>query len=229
MSRVLTVTELQDALPKQMKMKATQKLVDMVNIAVSDPDVRESFLDNMISYSSILKEGRYRIDQYINAVRYVSFKLFGESNNNAYMKTFPTKWQRWIDEDKANNHITAYVRAYHTSKLVQGIMEQTLIPTHIMNAHHFQQAINVQASLMNDENVSPKVRSDAANSLLTHLKAPETKKIELDIGQKDDGTIRELNDTLAKLAQQQKSSVINGNVNAQQLAHSRIIEGEKVE
>ena len=71
-----------------------------------------------------------------------------------------------------------------------------MVPTWILNQDVFQSAINTQYELMMDEEVSPKVRSDAANSLLTHLKKPEvaTKaEIKIDIG---------LNDGMAALEQQ---------------------------
>lgn len=56
---------------------------------------------------------------------------------------------------------SSYISAYHKSKLVNLIFEQTLIPIHILNAPLLQQAINVQAELMLTAN-SEKVRSDAA-------------------------------------------------------------------
>lgn len=229
MTRQLTKKEFEMALPKQLKLKVDQTFLDNVNNVIQDEDVREAFLDNMITYSSVLKEGRFRLDQYVNAIRYVSFKMYGDTNLGAYIKTFPDKYQKWVDEGKPDNHINAYVTAFKNSKLVMSILEQAMIPTHLLNAHHFQNAINVQAQIMSDEDVSPKVRSDAANSLLTHLKAPETKKIELDIGHKPSSAIEELQDTMSKLAQQQKSILEGGGMNAQQLAHSRIIEGEKLD
>jgi len=229
MTRQLTVADVQTALPKKVKLKVDQKMVDNINNVIQDEDVREAFLDNMISYTGILSEGRYRIDQYINAVRYVSFKMFGNTNLNAYAKTFPDKYQRWLDEGKPDNHITAYVTAFHKSKLVMGILEQAMIPTHLLNAHHFQNAINVQAQIMSDDSVSPKVRSDAANSLLTHLKAPETKKIELDVGEKTSSAIEELQATMRRLTETQLDSMGEGGMDAQQLAHSRIIEGEVID
>ena len=77
--------------------------------------------------------------------------------------------------------ISSYVVAFNKSKLVNLIFEQTLIPMHVLNQDLYQKALNVQADLMVNA-TSEKVRSDAANSLLTHLKTPETTKIKLDIG-----------------------------------------------
>jgi hypothetical protein len=100
----------------------------------------------------------------------------------------------------------------------------------VLNADLYQKALNVQASLMNDPDVSPKVRTDAANSLLTHLKAPEAIKIELDIGIKENSAIEELRAATLALAAQQRESIIRGAATVEGVAHSRIItKGEILE
>jgi hypothetical protein len=83
--------------------------------------------------------------------------------------------------------------------------------------------LNVQAELMLTAK-SEKVRSDAANSLLTHLKVPETKKIELDLGVKQDKGIDDLRAATLKLVQQQKEMMTIGSINAEDVANSSIIE-----
>ena len=92
----------------------------------------------------------------------------------------------------------------------------------------FQKALNVQADLMVNAN-SEKVRSDAANSLLTHLKRPEVTKIELDVGLKEDKTIDGLRQATMALAASQRDMIKSGMMNAKEVAHSQIIEGEVVE
>jgi len=80
------------------------------------------------------------------------------------------------------------VTAYNKGMLVTKIMERAMVPTWILNQDVFQEAINTQYELMMDIDVSPKVRSDAANSLLTHLKKPEVAnkaEIKIDIGLND--------------------------------------------
>ena len=108
-------------------------------------------------------------------------------------------------------------------------MEQTLIPSYVLNQDLYQKALNVQAELMVSAK-SEKVRSDAANSLLTHLKMPETQKVELEIGVKEDSAINALRATTMELARQQRMMLEAGAMNAQEVAHSRlVIEGEAKE
>tara|TARA_B110000908_G_C10027418_1_gene345777 strand:- start:282 stop:578 length:297 start_codon:yes stop_codon:yes gene_type:complete len=92
----------------------------------------------------------------------------------------------------------------------------------------YQKAINVQAELMMDDDVSPKVRSDAANSLLTHLKAPET-KMEIDVTIKQDSTLSDLRATTEKLVQQQHALLTSGKVDAKFIAQSDLIAGTEIE
>lgn len=228
MSSDITVQNFQTLLPKGTRFNVDQTFVDDLNNMIQDEEVREHFRDNLITYTTVLKDGRYRLDQYVKAIRYVSYKMLGSTNVVAYQRAFTDKFQDWLTQGKQQNEIASYVSAYHKSKLVMAIFEQAIIPVHVLNAGHFQQAINIQVEIMGDEDVSPKVRSDAANSLLTHLKAPETKKIELDIGVGSVSAIDELRQATKQFVEQQSAALINGSTNAKQLAHSSIIPHEVV-
>jgi hypothetical protein len=89
----------------------------------------------------------------------------------------------------------------------------------------FQKAINVQAYLMVNAN-SEKVRTDAANSLLNHLKKPETSKIQLDIGFKEDKTLEDLRATTQALVDQQRRLLEERVINAKDVAESSILPKE---
>ena len=102
------------------------------------------------------------------------------------------------------------------------IWEQTLIPTHVLNADIFQKAINTQAYLMNNAN-SEKVRTDAANSLLNHLKKPEASKIQLDISYKEDKTLEDLRASTQALVDIQRRMLEEKVVDAKYVAESVII------
>lgn len=230
MSNTITLDTFRNALPKSCRQNLTVDMVTNINNLVSDPQLQEYYRDNLISYASVMNDGRYKMQNYIDAVRYVSFKMYGDSNVLAYSKTFPDRYQALIDKGCDNKTISSHVFAYNKTQLVQKIIEQTLIPAHIYNADIYQKAINVQAELMITAK-SEKVRTDAANSLLTQLKAPETKKIELDIGVKEDKSIKELRATTMELVAQQKKMIESGAMNAKGVAHSKLLieEGEVIE
>ena len=226
---VLTVDTFRQALPDKVKKSVNQELIDQINLTLAEPDLYEAYRDNLVSYTKVMADGRFKVPDYINAVKYVSHKLMGCSNIEAYSKTFPSKIQRFTAQGVAGKDIASYVTAYNKSKLVNLIFEQTLIPSYVLNQDLYQKALNVQAELMLDTDISPKVRSDAANSLLTHLKMPETQKVELEIGIKEDSSIAALRATTLELARQQRLMLESGAMNAQDVAHSKLlIDGEIV-
>lgn len=218
----LTVDQFKQALPDKVKKSINQDLIDQINLTLSEPEMYEAYRDNLLSYTRVMADGRFKVSEYVNAVKYVSHKLMGATNIEAYSKTFPDKIQRFAAQGVSSKDIASYVTAYNKSKLVNLIFEQTLIPSYVLNQDLYQRALNVQADLMISAK-SEKVRSDAANSLLSHLKMPETQKVELDVKVKEDSSINQLRQATLELARQQRLSLEAGAMNAQEVAHSRLI------
>ena len=219
---MLTLDQFKLALPDKVKKSVNQELIDQINNTLSDPEMFEAYRDNLISYTKVMADGKFKVTQYVDAVRYVSFKLMGCTNIEAYTKTFPDKYQRFVQQGVSAKDIASYVTAYNKSKLVNLIFEQTLIPSYVLNQDLYQRALNVQADLMMNAK-SEKVRCDAANSLLTQLKAPEVKKVELDIGVREDSSIAALRQTTMELARQQRLMMESGAMNAQEIAHGKLV------
>lgn len=217
----LTVEQFKQVLPEKVKRSVNQELIDQINTTLNDPDMFEAYRDNLLSYTSVMADGRFKMSNYIDAVKYVSHKLMGATNIDAYIKTFPDKYNRFVQNGVTPKDIASYVTAYNKSKLVNLIFEQTLIPSYVLNQDLYQKALNVQAELMITSK-SDKVRCDAANSLLTHLKMPETQKVELAIGVSEDSSIAALRASTLALARQQRLMVESGSMDVQDIAHSRL-------
>lgn len=216
---MLTIAEFKDALPQSLRMTVDQATVDRYNQLLTDPDTQEMMRDNIISYSSVLGSGKFKLDDYINAVRYVSFKMMGHSNFEAYCKTFPDRYQAHMSSGKPMDSIHSYVSAYNKNKLVNLITEQTLIPTHILNRDIYQESINTLATIMRDEDVSPKVRVEAASKLADNLKQPETKRVQLDVNHRESSELVSLRQTLSELAAFEKAKIVNGETTTREVAH----------
>ena len=233
MAHDITMEQFQKVLPAKVRKTINPVIIDGINKAISDPAMRENYRDNLLGYVNVMMDGRFKIQSYIDAVRYVSYKLMGDSNIKAYTKAFPDRYQAHVVSGTSDKDIASYITAYNKNKLVNLIFEQTLVPSHVLNADMYQKALNVQAALMTDDKISPKVRSDAANSILTHLKRPETQQVELNIGIKEDQSIIDLRQATLELVKKQKESLSLGALNAQEVAHSNIvtavIEGEFTE
>lgn len=228
--KALTVEEFKEALPSGMKKSINPLLIMRVNNVLDNPEEWETYKENLLSFTTVLQQGKFKMEQYVHAVRYVGFKVMGMTNKEAHRRTFPEKHQQWALDGIAAKDIASYTTAYNKSKLVNLLFEQTLIPTYILNAPMFQRALNVQAEIMLDEDVSPKVRSDAANSLLTHLKAPEIKKVELDIGPAYSNVIEDYQTMMGKMVEAQMDLIKKGG-DVKQITNApvRVPEGEVVD
>ena len=206
-----------------MQKNVNQEILDLINLSLDEPEERENFMDNLVSYTYVLSQGKFKMVSYINAVKYVSFKVAGLNNKESYKRTFPEKYVDFHARGVASKDIASYITAYNKSKLVQLIYAQTLTPCYIINQPLFQRALNVQAALMLDTSISPKVRSDAANSILTHTKAPETQKVELDVNVAEDKSISDLRAATNELVEKQKELIAMGTP-VIAIAHSQIID-----
>jgi len=223
---ILTVDVLKATMPKRMRSNINQSLVDKLNKLVTDPDERVHFRENLLSYTHVLQDPNVKLEAYIHAVRYVSYKLMGLTNQGAWIKTFPDRYQRILNDGKSPEHLRATVSGYNKNKIVAIVYEQALIPVHVLNADVFQKAVTTQAELMTNPNVSDKVRSDAANSLMTHLKPPEARKLNLDVAIVEDDSLRELRHAVTDLARAQRLAIEAGVEDAQRIAESKLIPAE---
>jgi hypothetical protein len=225
----LTVDALKAAMPKRQKHNITPHLVDELNNIVTDPEEREAFRENLISYASVLEDPNVKLPDYVHAVRYVSFQLMGYTNQQSWIKTFPERYQRLIDDKKITEESDVFLRStvscYNRGKVVNTIREQTLIPTWVLNSDIHQKAINQLAILMTSSR-SDKVRADAASSLLTHLKMPETVKMKLDVEVKEDESINQLRGAVTKLVQAQREAIETGVTDALRIAEAPLINAE---
>jgi hypothetical protein len=199
-------------------------------LATTDVDDIEYIHENMITMLDVIKDGDYKYSDYVNAVKYVSYKLMGMPNVEAYKKTFPDRYERLVnkyqnmglEDDEVNKRISGFVSAYNSNKLVNKLMEQTLIPDYVINAPLRQRAILELANLMTDAR-SEMVRFNAANSLVTNLKMPETAKIQVDINNKNDA-VDALTETIRDLAARQREHIERGMATPREIAEMKIID-----
>lgn len=218
----ITIEEFRDALPAHIRKSINPELIDTINTAIADTEQLAVFRENVIGLTHVLKEGKFKITDYLSAVKFVSHRLLGDNQTTAWAKTFPQRYNDLIQRNVDRSEIGSICSRYASSKLVVLLMGQTMMPTHILNAPLYQKAINVQADLMMNAK-SEKVRCDAAANLLATLKPPEVQKVELNIGVKEDSTIQELRETTMALARQQRQMIEAGVVSVKSVAQSKLI------
>lgn len=211
-------------LPNNLKSFVSDELVKKLNTLSSEPEAAQEIRENFISYTSVLTEGKFKLDDYLNAVTYVTFKLRGYNNREAWKRTFPDKWnQYYVIQGMELKDIDSLVASYSKGKLVNLIMEQTVIPVWLYNQDAYQEAINTQVRLMRSAS-SERVQMMAADSLLNHLKKPETAtENKLSININTGSVIDDLRDNIKKLAETQQNLIKSG-VTAKEIAEQEIID-----
>ena len=225
---MLQAQDIVKALPSNLRTAVTPQFVAKVNAVSTDPEFAEQVRDNFISYASVMRDGKFKTDDYLAAVVYVSHKLLGDTNEVAYSKTFPTRYNLLVSQGKSKKDISSYVHAYAKGKLVNLIWEQTLVPSWVLNQDVHQAAINHLAKLMVGS-ASEKVQCEAATALLTHLGKPKETGLQINIGSVESSGMAEMRDQLAKMAEVQQQLISMGVETTAIAAHQIIdIEGERV-
>ncbi len=231
--------QLTQSLPKNMRQRISDDFVDLYNAAVTDTDsdLVHVFKENFITYNKILEGSKYSINNYLMAVKYVSFKLMGFTNRESYKMTFPERSDRifkkyrdlgFDDQYIWDYKISPHVVSYNKNNLVNDIIEQSIIPPHVLNLGMYQEALNASAHLMVHAK-SEMVRAQAANNILTQLKPPETAKVELDIKIGESDAIESLRKVTQELAAQQQLAIKSGVVTSLEVAESIIVEAIEIE
>src|SRR6187399_2309205 len=124
--------------------------------------------ENWLTHSAVLREGTYSMEQYTTAVKYVSLKQMGHSNQGAYAIALSDRYQEMVAKGYDEKRMSSHISAYHKGALVQKILAQSTIPLWLLYQDEQHKAIGVLVKLMTDPNVSFKVQSDSADKLLHH-------------------------------------------------------------
>lgn len=218
---MLTKEDVRKALPLNLKSAATDSLVDALNDLPLDYEYAQSIRDNFLSYANVLRDGKYKIEDYANAVSYITFKMMGFNNQESYARTFPDRYQEHVAKNRSSKEISSFVAAYNKGKLVNAIWEQALIPTWLLNQDVLQKAINKQVELM-DGAKSEMVQHLAAKTLIETLKKPESKEVNLNIGAVEDKGVEELRALMVSLAERQKEAITSG-ISTREIAHQKLM------
>lgn len=226
---MLTTQQVALAVPSKLKLSVSQDLVDKLNNISADALHCETIRENFFSYTKVLNDGKYKIEDYMNAVAYVSYKLMGYTNHDSYFRTFPDRHAALVAKGATAKDISSYVSAYNKNKLVNAILEQSLVPIWVLNQDAVQKAINTQVEIMTDETLNATARTAAANSLLTHLVKPkEAAQIQLNINTEESSGMKELKGALIDLAAQQRQ-LIQAGATAKDIAGSKLNYSEVVD
>ena len=211
--------------PRKLSKKALKVATDMMNQAIEgmDDGLGVHFRDQCIDLIGCLRgESVHSLQQYYSAVKFLVHRMAGDSLVRAYTKTFPDRVAEMQAKGTPESFLHSYASIYNKTQLVVELQGRMLIPSHIMYHDYFHMAVKTQVEIMTDTTVSPKVRSDAANSLMTHLKAPEVAKAELEVKVEDNSVVEQLKGALFSLASQQKKMIDLGEASVIEVSKEKI-------
>lgn len=218
----LVLEQVKKVVPKKLQNSIDQTFVDKLNKIANDPIIADHIKSNFISYTQVMNDGKYSIEEYLNAIKYVSFKLMGLTNQDSYFKTFPDRHAKLLANNVSAKDMAAYVAAFNKTKLVNAILEQTLVPSWVLNQDIYQRAINTQADLMATAK-SDRVKCMAADSILKALAKPESAGPLVNIDMRENSGISELKQALVDLAMNQKKLIEGGKATPKSIAEAEIV------
>lgn len=223
----LTPELIRKALPLKARRRFTEEMAQDLYKVFTDPDERDDFFRDCITYASVVQDGKFRIEDYFSAVKYVGHKMQGDTNKDAYMKTFPHRYQKFVNKGFSDDKISSHIAGYNKTLLVTRIYEQSIIPLYVGNQSIAMEALATLAETMRTTK-SDRSRIDAADKILLHLKMPEVARVQLDVNVTEDDSIQHLRDATMQLVEEQRRAIQAGAISAEEIAHSKltVIEGE---
>ncbi len=218
-----------ESVPVARRNAITPEYIEKLMKVSDDETIRENIIDNYITYASILRDGKYHVDKYMQGITFVSFLCWKHTRREAFEKTFPDLYREWIARNLTTKDINTRISSYANSKLVTSLLEQVQTPAWLLHAPVYHEAVAVQADLMKNGK-SEMVRMQAANSVLTHMKKPDNLvAVELQgVESSGKSEIEMLRELLIENAEAQKELIRGGQTTAANIAKNKFHPDEVV-
>ena len=207
--KLLTVEDVQNALPSR-KNAITQELVDVLNEVKDEAEFQgEPLLNTAVVYEKLMINNKASVREFVDAIRFCAYLVTMDDNyTEAYKKTFYYRdfvKERMNADTKSIKYAeltSAASRYRRNNKLVADLLVYSQAPLEIMFLGWRYKAVGVLADTMMNAKLD-RDKINAAKELLVATKGPETKRIELDIGVKENSAIASLNEQLSVMAGKQ--------------------------
>lgn len=145
-----------------------KEIAQAVEDLINDPN-HEAEWEQVLGLANIIKQGKYSVPQYIRAIRFVSYRMAGRTQKDAFRIVFPDRYNALVAKGYPDKDINSVISSYSKSKLVILIQEQAAIPTWILNQDIYQEAINTQREIMLNPKAGAMARVTAAKCLIENL------------------------------------------------------------
>lgn len=228
-STEVTMEDMKRLFPKK-KESITEELITIINDANNNPFFSgDEFMNNILTYKDVMEKQKASLKDYLAAIRFCAY-LESEDYNltEAYKKSHcHTEFVRERLDSPTNSaeykQLTNAASRYRKRPLIVQILTQSQLGLHLMFQGEQYRAINVLSDIMVNGR-SEMARVAAAKELLANTKAPETHKIELDIGIRNESAMESLNAQLAQFAMQSMEQLRSGQVDLKTLGSMKVEE-----
>jgi hypothetical protein len=220
---------LQRLVPKNISI--TDDVVNTINNVIENEEEARYFRENIITYIGILKDPKVNgisFKTYLNAVKFVTYKMLGDSNIDAYIKVFPDRYERMVKQGKSNKYIHAIVSTYANGTTVMKIIERTIIPPSVSHRDLFYRTIEHLSELAFNAN-SEAVQEKACKTLIETLKPNEESKIEIDMNIKESEDIVKRYDQALEFASQKMLNMMKQGGDVHKIANIKLSKKEEIE
>ena len=225
---------------KQWRSYIDDEFVDRLNNLGGDSKVLSKiYKDNFFSWLKAVSGDdwdcrKYGIEDYVNAVKFVSLRLLGNTILDSYKEVFPDRvmlvekeYEEDGDSSKLKERLNWLASAYSKGKLVVKILQLTLVPSYIINAPLYDEALQKLADMIRNDEVRGMAKVKACEAILEATKQPEVieQNVNVNVG---GGIIRneamdELREVTEKLATTLKMEMEKGKHKLQEVADIELV------
>jgi len=227
MSTEISLDLVQTMLPKSHQGQVDDTMLEEIKKLAENPDYGPDFLQAYWDCLNVLAENpKNSHTQYLNALKFFSLIEAGHSLTDAYIKTFPDRYEARAkgNPNADKSIIRGEASRFNQSKLVNQIRQACTMPVQLIHRHLLHEAILENAKLMKTAK-SEMVRQKAADTLIRELKPAEENIINVKVEDNSTSVIQDLRAATMELAQQQQKA-IEGGMPTKQIAAARIFSRE---
>ena len=228
LTKPLDIVQVRSSIPRNFRSHITEEFLTQLEDALCNEEIGSQIKENFLSYTQVLNDAdpNTNIWDYVNAVKFISFKLMGYSIEESWKKTFPVKCSELLKEGK-EKWINKYANSYNKRKIVNKIYQQTLIPSYVLNAPLFQEALNTLAEMVRNDDVRGMAKVKACEAILNYTKPPEVSKAEVQVNIKQTDAIAELREIAEQFANNMKNAIENKTKTIDEIIDVQLITDDK--
>jgi hypothetical protein len=209
------------ALVTGQRFKVTKANLELIDKVCSEDFDEDSFIDSLIAFEDINRQGKNSTEMYIKAVQFCSYVVTGSSYTDAYRRTFPDR-----AVGKEGNTLTAFSSSYANGRLVKDILQRMTLNNNLlfMDKEFKARKKLFEIGMSGDG----KTNVEALKVFLDNQYREKDKAgFEVNFNVGDTSAIDSVNDAITRLAEKQKESIERGTMSLKEVAEGKIIKVDK--